>query len=117
MQSFDWNWFWMEDEYRPGRPRSDAEWKARIKQAARHGKSWPEIERYLEWGKAQRKDMMLSLRISSTDVMKLKALARMKGAKMRTYTVDILKRHIRAEEERLANAKIRRLAKVGRKAD
>lgn len=117
MQPYEYDWFWMEDEYRPGRPRTDQEFKEAIKKAARHGKAEPEIRRYLEWGKLQRKDAQLTMRISSTDLMKLKALARMKSAKMRTYTVDILKRHIRAEEERLANAKIRRLARRGRSAD
>jgi hypothetical protein len=40
--------------------------------------------------------------------MKLKALARMKGRKFRTYMVDILRGEIRAEEERLAGEKAER---------
>ena len=117
MRTWEYNADWMEDEYRPGQPRSDKEFKAAIKNAAWYGRSEPEIRRYMVWAREQRKDMRISFRISSIDVMKLKALARMKGAKMRTYTVDILKRHIRSEEERLANGKIRRLARAGRKAD
>jgi predicted DNA binding CopG/RHH family protein len=117
MKSYEWDWYWMEDEYRPGRPRTEREFKESIRKAAVAGKSWPEITRYLEWAETQRKDTRITLRISSTDVMKLKALARMKSAKMMTYTVDILKRHILTEEERLATAKIKRLARHGRSAD
>jgi hypothetical protein len=41
-------------------------------------------------------------------MMKLKALARLKGKKCRTYIVETLKREIRMEEERLASAKLKR---------
>ena len=65
---------------------------------------WTEIERYIEWRKAEIKDTRINLRISATDRMKLKALARMQGKKYQTYMGEILKREIHAQEDRLADA-------------
>jgi len=108
-REFGWNW--MEDEYRPGKPRTEKEFKDSFVRAARVGRPWTESELYREWAQEQRKDIRISLRISSTDVMKLKALARLRGTKFRTYMVEVLKREIGSEEERLAAVKIERQAR------
>ncbi len=117
MKPADFDWYWMEDVHRPGRARTEKEFKASLRKAALAGGYWSEVGRYADWAQEQRKDSLFSLRFSSTDLMKLKALARMKGAKCRTYVRDILKRHIHAEEERLATRKVKRLARRGRQAD
>ena len=65
---------------------------------------WSEIQEYFEWRKAELKDSQIALRISSTDLMKLKALARMQGKKYQTYMGEILKREIHAQEDRLADS-------------
>lgn len=77
-----------------------------FKEALRTGAMpWTEIERYYEWRKAEIKDCQVALRISGTDLMKLKALARMQGKKYQTYMGEILKREIHAQEDRLANSR------------
>lgn len=58
----------------------------------------------MEWRRSEVKDCMIAFRISGTDLMKLKALARMQGKKYQTYLGEILKREIHAQEDRLANA-------------
>ena len=74
-----------------------------FKEALRTGAMpWTEIQRYIEWRKAELKDFQIALRISGTDVMKLKALARMQGKKYQTYICEILKREIHLQEDRLA---------------
>jgi predicted DNA binding CopG/RHH family protein len=98
----------MEDVYRPGQPRSEEEFKESWRNAACKGQRWTEMEFYTEWARQQRKDTVVSMRMSNLDVMKLKALARMKGRKFRTYMTDILRAEIRAEEERLATEKTER---------
>jgi predicted DNA binding CopG/RHH family protein len=108
-REFGWNW--MEDEYYPGKPRTDQEFKDSMRRAALARRPWTESELYRDWARAQRKDIRISLRISRTDVMKLKALARMQGTKFRTHVVEVLKREIRSEEERLASLKIQRQAR------
>jgi hypothetical protein len=76
-----------------------------FKEALRTGElPWSEIERYIEWRKSEIKDSRINLRISATDRMKLKALARMQGKKYQTYMGEILKREIHAQEDRLAGA-------------
>lgn len=65
---------------------------------------WTEIQRYIEWRRSEIKDCMIGLRISGTDLMKLKALARMQGKKYQTYMGEILKREIHAQEDRLADS-------------
>ena len=112
MTQREFGWNWMEDEYVPGKPRTDAEFKETLRRAAFARRPWTEADLYREWFREQRKDMRISLRISSTDVMKLKALARMRATKFRTYVIEILKREIGSEEERLANEKIRRQARA-----
>ena len=47
---------------------------------------------------------MIVMRISGTDLMKLKALARMQDKKYQTYIGEILKREIHAQEDRLAES-------------
>jgi hypothetical protein len=108
MEPMDYHWYWMEDVYRPGQPRSEEEFKESWRNAACKGQAWTEMELYTEWAKQQRKNALVSMRMSTLDVMKLKALARMKGRKFRTYMVDILRAEIRAEEERLAGEKAER---------
>ena len=66
--------------------------------------SWPELQAYAEWVGCEKKDLKITFRISATDAMKLKALARMKGSKYQTYMRDIVKREILLEEDRLATA-------------
>lgn len=74
-----------------------------FKEALRSGAlPWTEIERYIEWRKAEIKDTRINLRISATDRMKLMALARIQGKKYQTYMGEILKREIHAQEDRLA---------------
>ena len=77
-REFGWNW--MEDEYVPGKPRTDAEFKETLRRAAFGRRPWSEADLYREWFREQRKDVRISLRISSTDVMKLKALAQARAA-------------------------------------
>lgn len=112
MTEREFGWDWMEDEYRPGKPRTDAEFKEALRRAAFGRRPRTEMDLYREWAKEQRKDVRISVRISSTDVMKLKALARMRATKFRTYVVEILKREISSEEERLASLKIKRQARA-----
>jgi predicted DNA binding CopG/RHH family protein len=81
--------------------RTEEEFKEALKTGAL---PWTEIERYIEWRKAEIKDTRINLRISATDRMKLKALARMQGKKYQTYMGEILKREIHAQEDRLAGA-------------
>lgn len=88
----------------PGRHREYRS-EEEFKEALRTGElPWTEIERYIEWRKSEIKDCMIAFRISGTDLMKLKALARMQGKKYQTYMGEILKREIHAQEDRLANA-------------
>jgi predicted DNA binding CopG/RHH family protein len=76
-----------------------------FKEALRSGNlPWSEIHRYFEWRNSEIKDSLIALRISGTDLMKLKALARMQGKKYQTYLGEILKREIHAQEDRLAAA-------------
>lgn len=76
-----------------------------FKSALRSGElRWTEIQRYVEWRKSEIKDCQIALRISGTDLMKLKALARMQGKKYQTYMSEILKREIHAQEDRLAGS-------------
>jgi predicted DNA binding CopG/RHH family protein len=77
-----------------------------FKQALRTGAMpWTEIQRYFEWRKAELKDCQIALRISGTDLMKLKSLARMRGKKYQTYMGEILKKEIHLQEDRVANSK------------
>jgi predicted DNA binding CopG/RHH family protein len=108
MEPESYHWYWMEDIYRPGQPRTGEEFKQSWRNASLKGQRWTEMDLYASWAKEQKKDIRVSLRMSSTDVMKLKALARMKGTKFRTYMTDIRRTEIRAEEERLANDKTER---------
>jgi hypothetical protein len=101
----------MENEYIPGQPRTEQEFKESYRRAAIGRRPWTEADLYREWAREQRKDVRISLRISGTDVMKLKALARMRATKFRTYMVEILKREIGSEEERLAAVKLKRQAR------
>ena len=79
--------------------RTDEEFK----EAYRTGNlSWSEIQYYVEWRKGELKDCRITLRISGTDMMKLKALARMQEKKVYSYMGEILKREIHLQEERLA---------------
>jgi hypothetical protein len=64
--------------------------------------TWRESQWYLEWLGLESKDKRLTFRISGTDMMKIKALARMKGKRYMTYVREIVIREIRNEEERLA---------------
>ena len=64
--------------------------------------TWEECRRYLEWIGLEAKDKRLTFRISGTDMMKIKAFARMKGKRYMTYVREIVIREIRREEERLA---------------
>lgn len=84
------------DEY-----RTEEEFKEAFRTGAL---PWTEIQRYFEWRKAELKDCQIALRISGTDLMKLKALARMQGKKYQTYLGEILKREIHSQEDRLAGA-------------
>jgi predicted DNA binding CopG/RHH family protein len=84
----------------PREYRSEEEFK----EALRTGKfPWTEFQRYFEWRKGELKDYQIALRISKTDVMKLKALARMQGKKYQTYIGEILKGEIHWQEDRLAD--------------
>jgi predicted DNA binding CopG/RHH family protein len=75
-----------------------------FKEAFRSGElGWSEAHRYFEWRKSELKDCLVSLRISGTDLMKLKALARMKGKKYQTYMGEILKQEIHWQEDQLAD--------------
>lgn len=111
MRERHFGWNWMEDEFVPGRSRTEQEFKDSHRRAAAACRPWTESDLYREWFREQRKDVRISLRISSTDVMKLKALARLRGSKFRTYVTEILKREIGTEEERLANLKVKRQAR------
>jgi hypothetical protein len=111
MKYREFGWNWMEDEYVPGQPRTEQEFKESFRRAAMGRRPWTESDLYREWSQEQRKDVRLSFRISGADVMKLKALARIRGSKFRTYVVEILKREIASEEERLASVKIKRQAR------
>jgi predicted DNA binding CopG/RHH family protein len=111
MKEREFGWSWMEDEYVPGKPRTEHEFKESFRRAAVAQKPWTEAEFYREWAREQKKNVRISFRISSTDVMKLKALARIRGTKFRTYVTEVLKREISSEEERLANLKIKRQAR------
>jgi predicted DNA binding CopG/RHH family protein len=76
-----------------------------FKEAFRSGAlPWSEMHRYYEWRRGELKDTKVTLRISRTDVMKLKALARIQGKKYQTYLGEILKREIHLQEDRLADA-------------
>ena len=76
-----------------------------FKSALRSGDlRWTEIQRYVEWRKSEIKNCQIAFRISGTDLMKLKALARMQGKKYQTYMSEILKREIHAQEDRLAGS-------------
>src|SRR5258708_4992841 len=79
--------------------RTEEEFKGALKSGAL---PWTEVERYFEWRKAELKDSLITLRISSTDRMKLKSLARMQGKKFHSYIGEILKREIHLQEDRLA---------------
>jgi predicted DNA binding CopG/RHH family protein len=75
-----------------------------FKEALRSGAlPWTEIQRYFEWRKSEIKDCRIEIRISSMDLMKVKALARMQGKKYQTYMTEVLKREIHAQEDRMAN--------------
>ena len=75
-----------------------------FKEALRNGAlPWTEIQRYFEWRKSEVKDCRIEIRISSMDLMKMKALARMQGKKYQTYMTEVLKREIHAQEDRMAN--------------
>ena len=117
MREREFGWSWMEDEYIPGKPRTEHEFKESFRRAAVARRPWTEAEFYREWTQQQKKNVRISFRISSTDVMKLKALARMRGTKFRTYVTDVLKREISSEEERLATLKIKRQARSILEAD
>lgn len=71
--------------------------------------SWSELNAYCLWIGIEKKDMRVSMRISGTDVMKLKYVARMKGMRYQSYIRDIIKRHIRFEEERMARPRAHRI--------
>ena len=73
------------------------------------GLSWSELNAYCLWIGMEKKDMRVSMRISGTDVMKLKYVARMKGMRYQSYIRDIIKRHIRIEEERMARPRNQRI--------
>ncbi|GEM_PF-4231981 len=74
-----------------------------FKEAFRNGRlGWSEIHRYYDWRDAEKKDGRASFRISSVDLMKLKALARIQGKKFHAYVGEILKREIHFQEDRLA---------------
>lgn len=74
-----------------------------LKEAYRTGNlSWSEIQYYVEWRKGELKDCRITLRISGTDMMKLKALARTQEKKVYSYINEILKREIHLQEERMA---------------
>jgi predicted DNA binding CopG/RHH family protein len=79
--------------------RTEDEFKEALKSGAL---PWTEIERYFEWRKAELKDSLITLRISSTDRMKLKSLARMQGKKFHSYIGEILKREIHLQEDNLS---------------
>lgn len=79
--------------------RTEEEFKEALKTGAL---PWTEIQRYAEWRRAELKDTTLTLRISGTDRMKLKALARMQGKKYHAYIGEILKREIHMQEDRMA---------------
>lgn len=111
MKDREFGWSWMENEYVPGQPRTEQEFKESLRRAALGRRPWTESDLYREWSQEQRKDTRISLRISNIDVMKLKALARMRGSKFRTYVVEVLKREIGSEEERLASVKVERQAR------
>jgi predicted DNA binding CopG/RHH family protein len=64
---------------------------------------WSEIQRYLEWRKGELKDCRVAIRISLTDVMKLKELARLQEKKFHSYLGEILRREIHFQEDRLAS--------------
>ena len=64
--------------------------------------SWAELQAYAEWVGSEVKDIKVTFRISSTDVMKLKVLARMKRLRYQTYMRDIVRKEILLEEDRLA---------------
>ena len=64
--------------------------------------SWDETQKYLEWINAGLKDARVTTRIPSSDLMKIRAFARMKGKRYMTYVRELLTREIRREEERLA---------------
>jgi predicted DNA binding CopG/RHH family protein len=64
---------------------------------------WSELHKYFEWRKSELKDSIVTLRISGTDLMKLKALARMKGKKYQSYMGEILKQEIHWQEDLLAD--------------
>lgn len=79
--------------------RSDEDFK----EADRKGNlPWSEVQRYLEWRRGELKDCRVAIRISSTDVMKLRALALIHEKKFHSYIGEILKREISSQEERLA---------------
>jgi predicted DNA binding CopG/RHH family protein len=81
--------------------RTEEEFKEALKIGAL---PWTEIQRYFEWRKGELKDSLITLRISGTDRMKLKALARIQGKKYQTYIGEILKREIHLQEDRLADS-------------
>ncbi|MEO6095098.1 MAG: hypothetical protein ABIW76_05290 [Fibrobacteria bacterium] len=84
-------------------PRRDYRTEEEFKAALRSGAlPWTEIERYIEWRREEIKNSRMNLRISSTDTMKLKALARMQGKKYMTYIGEILKREIHLQEDLMA---------------
>jgi predicted DNA binding CopG/RHH family protein len=63
---------------------------------------WSELHRYVAWRNSELKDCIVKIRISGTDLMKLKALARIQGKKYQTYMGEILKQEIHWQEDRLA---------------
>lgn len=73
------------------------------------GLNWAELNAYCLWIGTEKKDLRISLRISGTDMMKLKYVAAMKGMRYQTYFRDLLKRHIRLEEDRMARPRTRRI--------
>ena len=76
-----------------------------FKEALRTGElGWLEIREYIEWRRSEIKDCRVAIRISGTDLMKLKALARMQGKKYQTYMGEILKREIHVQEDHLADS-------------
>lgn len=51
-----------------------------------------EAKKYYDWAKAMAKDKLISLRISTGDLLALKAIAAKKGKKYQTYIGEILHR-------------------------
>lgn len=94
-------WFREELERAKGGPgRGGLEWAKRTGEM--WNMTWRESQRYLEWLGLEAKDKRLTFRISGTDMMKIKAFARMKGKRYMTYVREIVIREIRREEELLA---------------